>query len=321
MNFRQALWLIAKLVFASLVVGWLLKKANAKEIWSYLESAQAVPIFAGLFLGVLMILIASWRWLKLLGVFGIHIRWRELFCINWVGQFFMMFLPGPTGDDLTRMLYISRLAKGRVALACSTVLIDRCIGLASVFFLSLFCLPLQWPLLAANVQTRWLALIIIAGAAAVVVAGVLFLFAAKREGGLVFGLVRFLPVGKLRSTLEESWSSLCGNKFVLFQVFAAAVITQLLNCAAFYCAGLAVGVSATFSHWCSFVPVVLAANILPVTIAGIGVREYLLVLFLGVLASTTTEQALAASAVAFGMMLLVSLAGGCVYLFYRPKVA
>jgi hypothetical protein len=64
---------------------------------------------------------------------------------------------------------------------------------------------------------------------------------------------------------------------------------------------------------------VLAANALPITIAGLGVREYLLVLFLGVTAQVESERALAASFVTFAMILAVCLLGGLLYVFYRPK--
>jgi uncharacterized membrane protein YbhN (UPF0104 family) len=319
MSFRSTLWFLAKLAFAVAVVWWLLNKVDAAEVWSLVRAARFSPVAFGVVIGVLMIALAAWRWMKLLGVFGISLPWRQLFCINWVGQFFMMFLPGPSGDDLTRMLYISRLAKGRVGLACSTVLVDRCIGLASVFILALFCLPVQWQLLASNTQTQWLAIVVLIGAIGVAGAGVLFLLGSRDDSALVRRLLHLLPAGKVRTTLDDSWSLLRANKLVLCQVFGAALLTQLLNCGAFYCAGLAVGVTASFAAWSSFVPVVLAANILPITLAGLGVREYLLVLFLGVVAGTAPEQALAASAIAFGMMLFVSLAGGGVYLFFRVK--
>jgi len=67
------------------------------------------------------------------------------------------------------------------------------------------------------------------------------------------------------------------------------------------------------------VPIVIAANAFPVTVAGIGVREYLLILFLGVLAHVPNETALAASFLVLGMTLAVCLLGGLVYVFYRPK--
>jgi len=317
-NPRRVIWFIAKVAFAAAVITWLLSRVDTAKVWSYLQSAYPRPVAWGLAIGVAMIGLASCRWLIMLRVFRLRVPLAQLFCINWVGQFFMMFLPGPAGDDLTRMLYVSRLSKGSVGLACTTVLVDRCVGLASVFVLSLLCLPLQWRVLEANTQTKFLAFLVAGGGVCVVLLGLLFLF-QKKSGGLVLGLLRILPAGKLRATFEQSWQLIFSGKKALCAVFGIALLTQLMNCAAFYCAGLAVGVQASFAAWCSFVPVLLAANILPITVAGLGVREYLLVLFLGVIASTPPEQALAASAVAFGMMLLVSLAGGAVYSVYRPR--
>jgi cbb3-type cytochrome oxidase subunit 3 len=71
--------------------------------------------------------------------------------------------------------------------------------------------------------------------------------------------------------------------------------------------------------WLTFVPIVLASNALPITVAGIGVREYLLVLFLGVIAGVDSERAIATSFVIFAMILMMCLLGGLLYIFYRPK--
>jgi glycosyltransferase 2 family protein len=89
----------------------------------------------------------------------------------------------------------------------------------------------------------------------------------------------------------------------------------------FYLAGTSVGLHIPMLAWLGVVPIILAASAVPITIAGIGVREYLLVLFLGVLANINGEKALAASLITFSMMLAVCLAGGIVYIFYRPREA
>jgi len=60
-------------------------------------------------------------------------------------------------------------------------------------------------------------------------------------------------------------------------------------------------------------------NALPNTFAGLGVREYLLVLFLGVTARVESERALAASFVAFSITLIICLLGAMLYIFYRPQ--
>jgi uncharacterized membrane protein YbhN (UPF0104 family) len=102
-------------------------------------------------------------------------------------------------------------------------------------------------------------------------------------------------------------------------VLAAALAVQILLCMVFWVAGLAVGIHLGLGLWFGFVPVVLAANALPITVAGLGIREYLVVLFLGVLGGVPAEQALAASLAVFFMMLATNLLGGLVFLAYRTR--
>jgi uncharacterized membrane protein YbhN (UPF0104 family) len=92
----------------------------------------------------------------------------------------------------------------------------------------------------------------------------------------------------------------------------------VILCAVFYLAGRSVGIHLPIAIWLGFVPIVLAANTVPITIAGLGVRESLLVLFLHVLANVDSNLATAASFVAFSITLAVCLLGGVVYIFYKP---
>jgi uncharacterized membrane protein YbhN (UPF0104 family) len=112
---------------------------------------------------------------------------------------------------------------------------------------------------------------------------------------------------------------LCDNKAAVTKVLIAAVMAQVINSAFFYLAGASVGITTPFPVWLSFVPIVLAANVLPITVAGIGVREYLLILFLGVMGRVESGPAFAASFVAFSIILMNSLLGGLVYVFYKPR--
>lgn len=315
MSLKSVAFLLAKAVFAASILIWLLSRVDGAALLGTLGSAKSAPLIAAAFLCVSVIAVAAWRWLRLLGLFGIRGSLRSLFSIVWIGQFFSMFLPGPLGDDASRMLYISRIAHGRVGEACLSVLIDRCLGLCSVFVLCLFAVPLQWELLAANRQTFWLGAFVLAGGVVVSVFGVLFLALGKNASDA--GPIRVLPAGKLREELLRVWNLAAVNKMLCLQVFSAAVVVQLLNCLIFWLAGLAVGVHLPLLAWVNFVPVVLAANILPITIAGLGVREYLVVLFLGVANGIPEVQALAASLTVFGLMILASACGGIVFLIYR----
>ena len=319
MKARQVAFLVAKLVFAAAVIVWLSRKVDVAQVWSSVRNAQLAPILLGVLLCLLTVAIAGWRWQRLLRVFQIHLPLKPLICIAQIGQFFVVFLPGPVGDDVTRMLYISRLAPGRVAEACTTVLLDRCIGLASVLVLAVVCIPWHWDVLSTSQQTYWLALAIAAVGAGICLFGLFFFAAGHPTHEWFQKRLGLLPAHSLRDELVRVWGLLCANKKALAQVIVAALITQVLLCFLFYLAGVSVGINAPLVGWLSFVPIVLAANALPITVAGLGVREYLLVLFLGVVAQVQGERALAASFIAFAMILAVCLLGGLLYIFYRPK--
>ena len=319
MNRRQAAFLIAKLAFAIAVFAWLSRKVDTSRVWGVLREAQRAPVILGIALFLLTVVIAAWRWHRLLAIVGISIPLRSLFCIVQIGQFFAVFLPGPTGDDLTRMLYISRLAKGRIGEACTTVLIDRLIGLASVLALALVCIPWHWHLLATSRQTYWIAVGILGAGGAVLVFGTIFFVSGHPTERWFHRCLGRLPAHNLRDEVTRIWGLLCANKRSVGKIVGAAVTTQLLACMFFFLAGLAVGIRAPFHVWLGFVPIVLAANAVPITVAGLGVREYLLVLFLGVLGRVEGERALAASIVVLSMTLAICLIGGILYLFYRPR--
>lgn len=319
MNKRRAAFLCAKIVFAACVIAWLFHKVDILHVWMRVRDAARLPIITGVLLCFGTVIISGWRWQRLLRIFQITIPLPALICIAQIGQFFMMFLPGPTGDDLTRMLYISRLAPGRVGESCTTVLLDRCLGLASVLALAVLCTPWQWQILSTSRQTYWLALVILAAGTGVCVFGAVFFMAGHPTHQWFEKRLRSLPAHSLRDEAARIWGLLCVNKKSLAQVIGAAVVTQLLLCVLFYLAGLSVGIHAPLLSWLTFVPIILAANALPITIAGLGVREYLMVLFLGVTAQVESERALAASFVTFAMILTISLLGGLLYIFYRPK--
>ena len=319
MNGKQAAILVAKVIIAVAIITWLFHRADAYLVWLRVRDAHRIPIVAGLMLWLVTIVIAGWRWNRLLGILGIHIPVKSLTCVVPIAQFFSVFLPGSTGDDLTRMLYVSRLAPGRVGEASMTVLLDRFIGLVSVLLLAAFCIPWQWSIMSSSTQTRWIALGMLAAGAVSCLGGVVFFLAGHPTHRWFEKRLRLRPANSLRDGAARIWGVLCDNKLLVAKVIGAALITQLIHCGVFYLAGLSVGIRSPLLIWPTFVPIVLASNALPITIAGVGVREYLLVLFLGLIAGVDSERAIATSFVIFAMILMMCFLGGLLYIFYRPK--
>lgn len=312
--------LLAKLLFAAAAIYWMSHKTDFWKVWAGIRNAHPLPVVLGILLGTISVAIAGWRWHRWLAILDIEIPLISLICIAQIGQFFLMFLPGPMGDDLTRMLYISRLTKDRTPEACTTVVLDRFVGLASVLLLALLCIPGQWSLLAARRQTHWLAMAMVAAGALILTMGLaFFLTDSRRTRGMLDAWLQRLPASMLTAHLREMTGRFCASKAAIAQIAGAAFGTQFLSCVLYYLAGTATGVEAPLSVWLSFVPVVLMASALPISVAGFGFREYLLILFLGVFAHVDKERALAASFVAFSMILAVCLLGGVMYVFYKPS--
>lgn len=320
MSGRQAAIVVAKLAFATAVIAWLLRKTDASRVWANVREAQLGYVLLGALLCLLTVGIAGWRSHRLLRAIEVKVSLGAVTAIAQIGQFFLFFLPGPAGDDLTRMLYLSRIAKGRLGEVCATVLLDRCIGLAAVLGLAALCLPWQWDVLTSSRAAQTFAVGILAAGAVTFLGGVLFFaLSVARLERMRTQVLGIFPDGKLRRQLEHMSGLLVRNRRAVAQVFAAALGTQVLLCFVYKLAGYAVGIHAPFGTWLGFVPILLAANAVPITIAGLGVREYLLVLYLGVVLRVPEEQALASSIIVLAMTLAVCLLGGVVYIFYRPQ--
>lgn len=319
MRGRQIAIVGAKLAFAACVIAWLLRKTDASSVWASVREADVDYVVLGVLLNLLTVGIAGWRSHRLLRAIQVPVTLAAVTAIAQIGQFFLFFLPGPAGDDLTRMLYLSRIAKGRLGEVCATVLLDRCIGLASVLGLAVLCIPWQWDVLATSRPAMLFAFGILAAGAVICALGVLF-FASGRKllERLRDWVLDFLPDGKLKRQFSHMGELLVLNRRTVAQVIAAAVVTQVALCFVYRLAGHAVGIDAPLGAWLGFVPILLAANAAPITIAGLGVREYLLVLYLGVVMRVPEEQALATSVIVLAMTLTVCLLGGVVYIFYRP---
>ena len=310
----------AKAAVAVSVLWLLLREVDMRALSALLIEASKLLLLFGVLLNVGTVLIAGLRWKLLVRAAGVPLRWRDLTCIAFIGQFFATFLPGPVGDDLTRMVYVARIAGPNTPVALSSVVLDRLIGLSVILLLTLFVTPWHYELLASHPQTALFAGGLVAGGIVVATAAAVFFTVPSRwlhASGAAF--MRLVPAGHWRLQLGRFVAAYVDHRRTIALVVLAALSVQVVLCAVFWVGGMAVGIHLGPAVWFGFVPVVLAANALPITIAGLGIREYLVVLFLGVLGNVSQEQALAASLAVFGMMLATNMLGGAVFLAYRAR--
>ena len=136
--------------------------------------------------------------------------------------------------------------------------------------------------------------------------------------GLVLlpGLTRWLGdtrFERLRQ-LSEGMQFYLGHPRLMLGTAALSVVVQLANVALVWFLGLAIGVPVPAVYYLILVPLVSLLTLLPVSLNGMGIREWTTALFLAQL-GVGESAALCLALLWFLVLTVVSLTGGLVYLF------
>lgn len=81
------------------------------------------------------VLLSGTRWWWLLRVNDLRVRWSDAQRFTWIGLFFNNVVPGQTGGDAVKALYVMKHCPGGRMPALMSVLVDRILGLGSLALL------------------------------------------------------------------------------------------------------------------------------------------------------------------------------------------
>ena len=290
-----------------------------------------VPLFLGGALCYFVsVLFASTRWWWLMRVNALRVTWWESVRFTWIGLFFNNVLPGQTGGDVVKALYIMKHCDGARMPALISVLVDRVLGLASLALLGgivvLFALDApDFGVLAASIWG--------------VLGGVALL------GVVAFSkrLRRLVQLDDLLGKLPETLSGLLrkvdqaiyfyrGHKGGISVWLALGMVNHAVSVLAVMLIGMAIGVGMPPFEYFVLVPVITIASALPVAPNGWGVGEFLFREMFGRFGAPYLEGAGASAAFIMGTrgvalsvvyrihLTLWSLAGGLLVLFEKDRV-
>ena len=244
--------------------------------------------------------LSAWRWQRVLAVFDVHLPLRTLLGYYLAGQFVGNVLPSTIGGDVLRVSRASKSTGGDIAFA--SVAIERLTGFVALPLLTLVGIAIRPSLL--DVPHAWIAIVIslITVAALlviVVVAGSPHLAGrfAKHDNWMRFIGAVHVGVDRIRREPRRALS-----------VLVAAITYQLSVLIAVYCAIHALGISVPNGAVLAYLPAVASAQVLPISLSGLGIREGLLVLLLRPL-DVPTGKAIGVGLLWYGMTLVVSLLG------------
>jgi len=303
---KQAVSLGVRLGVSALMLAVLVAKVPSFDLadlvprWS-LASALWLAVAAALTLSG--IALSALRWQKVLDALEIRTGLRRLMSHYLAGQFVSNVLPTTIGGDVLRVSRLSR-DTGESPGTFASVVLERLTGWLVLPVITIAGFALN-PGLRHLGNATSVALALAVGTL-VLLAGVLTAAGSTRLGGRFAaraGWRRFIGAVHLGIDRLRSHPGAAAN--VLMAGFAYQLALVLAAVAAAQALGLR---PAGLTALLAFFPAVLIAQVLPISMAGLGVREGAFVLFLGPL-GVASEQAIALGLLLYLLNLGVSLLG------------
>ncbi len=309
---RGFLALAARILVSGALLYIALRGVNFAGISSRLDQTSA-GLFAGwmavaVLVNLLQIAFGAMRWRDISGYCHAPLDLPQAFRYNMIGTFFNQTLPSTIGGDAVRLWLVSRTAGWRSA--TYSVLVDRAIGLIALAFLVVISLPWSFELIR-NDRGR-LALVLVDVAA--------------MSAGIGFLLVGYLPWRWLKTwwpTHHIHACSVIANK-VLFnrttgpRIAILSISVHLQTVVIAWCAVRAISAPADFEQTLLLIPPIALITMLPISIAGWGVREATMMVAFGYAGLSQTDGTMI-SLLSGVTSFAVGAIGGLVWILSREK--
>jgi uncharacterized membrane protein YbhN (UPF0104 family) len=292
----------AKWILAALAVALVIRKVSLPGILPALRSAHVLPLAASVGAIFLSSILGAWRWKTLLEAPELGLR-KYLYFI-FVGHFFNLFLPSSVAAEAVRVVGFGN-RYGNLQRNIGITLVARGMGAVAQLAMGGLCLGLYFRELSATglfrrLQAPWPWL----GAAAAALA--LGAAAAWRFRARVRAQARVAAMIEVSRDPRR-----------VAKTAALTMGIQALSALSGYFLFLSVFPRAPFGKVVLFILIIQAILMIPFSLGGVGVREYLVLLFFSDLGGMPSEAVLAANLLGYVPLVLLAATGGAWMLFRR----
>jgi hypothetical protein len=309
-------WL--SLILKALVSGTLLylifRGVDTAKLQAIFSQAHANLIALAVGLYCLGQMVCAYRWKRLLSPVGLELAYWRALSFYFLGMFFNLFFPTLIGGDAVKVYYLTREG-GDVARSTTTVLMDRNTGLCGLLLLAVVVAGL------ADVQLVNTPLF-------PMLLSLLALFALANFGLFFdptyqwlargFERIRLSKLVVLTQQLHAAFSAYRRSVSRLVGAVGLSLVFDLALISFAYLAAKAIGWPVAFKYFCVFIPLIGLIGMIPITLYGFGLREYSFVFFFSQV-GMSQEASLLLAFLFFFIILVSSLPGAMIYIFYRRE--
>jgi uncharacterized protein (TIRG00374 family) len=281
-----------------------------------LRTANYSWVGAGILAYIVVEISAAIRWQILLRVQGIRLSLPRVSGLFLIGMFYNQFLPGGTGGDIIKS-YLLLKETDKKAGGLLAVVFDRLIGLVALVFLTGTLVLLRFHWLAQTPETRrllWILLFLLSTS----IAGLLVSFIVSG-----FNLFHLLPhkfPGREKLIeISAAYHLYARHWFATLLAFGASLVAHLATFTTFLCVAYAFRAGVSVIDFFAVLPIERTITALPISFAGVGLREQILQVMLHNLCGVPVEVAKLIGTMSFLIIFVCCMPGGIVYFFYKPS--
>lgn len=284
-------------IFISIFILYLLFKEGEAGVLAYLQQINLFYFLMALLIQIVSSLLAGLRWWLL--------RQDKMSLVFYLksylkGVLFNQILPTSIGGDAYRIIELSGILENKKE-AIVSVLLDRTYGVTGLVLLNLLILPFVYFILPPFIL-KFIFLMGMGVLLSLMVLGIFpyakISFFEKRVGFLLL----------LNERLKKSVFSLHSLGLILL-----SILINFLTVYAFYLIAVGLHLPTELSVYCLIIPLVLLMTMIPISLAGWGVREGALV-YLGGFVGLAKPEALTISLLFGSLLILSSIPGLYFYL-------
>ncbi len=311
---KNVLVALIKALITAVLFYLLFRKVDFNEFGSTLRNARIGLLLLGF--GILWIghYMCIFRWRMLMRPVMPILSLSRLFGIYCIGLFFNLTFPTVVGGDVVKMYYAGKPSK-RFAASFAATFLDRDAGMLAMMIIACTA-TLVSPLHAPGIPIRF---IIWSATVAFVLANVA-IFTPSLHRRLT-GLLHKLNMSKVASridTISEAFQAMGKHWMVLVNALLISLVNQLIAISINWILAEGLHIHVPLFYFLVFVPVVTLISMIPISLNGMGLREYAFVSLFGSI-GVDREAAIALGLLASMTIFLSAIPGGVIYIFFRNR--
>jgi glycosyltransferase 2 family protein len=308
---RQILFSALKILISAALLYFALRKADFADLVSRIDLTSLCWLGLAVAVTFLQVYAGALRWREVSADCGAPLSPRQAMRYNLIGTFFNQTLPSSIGGDAMRLWLLARSGAGWRT-ATYSIFVDRAIGLIALAVIIVASLPWSYELIR-NPDGRSALLLVD--------------FAALAAG------LGFLILGRLPWAWLQRWwgtqhfyaCSIVANHVIFDRkrgpmIAMLSILIHVLTVIIAWCVAKSIAAPVLFNQVFQLIPPVMLITMLPISIAGWGVREATMGLafgYAGLMPSEGINVSLLFGAVTFA----VGAVGGLVWIVSAEKAA